>query len=62
VRYSVLYRKWAAYLPAPSVLYRKWAAYLPAPSVLYRKFQQEISEEIPHDVLYCGRLIQYLKK
>lgn len=35
--------------------------YLPAPIVLYRKFQQETKEEIPQEVLYWGRLIQYLK-
>lgn len=29
--------------------------------MLYRKFQQETREEIPHDVLYCGRLMQYLE-
>lgn len=34
--------------------------HLPAPRVLYKKFQQDTNEEIPHEVLYCGRLMQYL--
>ena len=36
--------------------------YFPAPIVLYKKFQQETNEEMPQEVLYCGRLMQYLKK
>lgn len=38
------------------------SAHLPAPRVLYRKFQQDTREEIPHEVLYCGRLMQYLQQ
>lgn len=38
-----------------------WHTYLPAPIVLYKKFQQEINEEMPQEVLYCGRLMQYLE-
>lgn len=38
------------------------AAHLPAPRVLYRKFQQDTREEMPQDVLYCGRLMQYLQE
>ena len=41
---------------------RLFFAHLPAPRVLYRKFQQDTNEEIPHEVLYCGRLMQYLAK
>lgn len=36
--------------------------HLPAPSVLYRKFQQDTKEETPQDVLYWGRLMQYLSR
>lgn len=36
--------------------------YLPAPSVLYKKFQQDTKDEIPQEVLYWGRLTQYLKQ
>ena len=33
-------------------------ARLPEPSVEKRKFQHETSEEIPHDLEYCGRCRQ----
>ena len=36
--------------------------YLPAPSELNRKFQQDTTDEIPQDLLYWGRLMQYLTK
>lgn len=36
--------------------------YLPAPNVLYKKFQQDTRDEIPQEVLYWGRLTQYLKE
>lgn len=39
-----------------------WSTHLPAPRVLYRKFQQDTREEIPHEVLYCGLLMQYLQQ
>ena len=39
-----------------------YQTYFPAPIVLYKKFQQETNEEMPQEVLYCGRLMQYLKK